>query len=378
MKSDVKTLDAYFAELASCDLLEPDRERALAEDIEVLEVETWIRLFSHRAFRSRVMRFLEKHLGRSLPEFVQLRRAATIAQRKDAESSWRSLERRIRVAAKAVRKVDRDRLALEEILATLASEAKAEPGFDGFFTAVQSAEASAAVARGAFIKANLRLVVSFARRLSGYGLPLEDLIQEGNLGLIKAVNRFDPQRGYRFSTYASWWIRHMLGRALANTARTVRVPVHVLDDAQRVNRTTKKLAQGLGRAPNHQEIAEALDVSVARIEQSIAHGRSRAVSLDKPVGDGGATRLDLMQDPANDRTPVDGLVASERASELARHLARLPAVQADIVRKRYGLGGSQPMTLQRIADEYGLSRERIRQIEHEALSKLRRRIGATL
>jgi RNA polymerase primary sigma factor len=323
-----------------------------------------------------VLARIEDHLEAKPAELASLRRAMTIARRRPSKLSKAALERATQRLAAAVRRGDRDRLTLDAVIAELGDKPPKGRGASAYLRRIRESQARAARARDQFMHANLRLVVSVARRFARFGMALEDLIQEGNLGLIKAVNRFEYERGYRFSTYATWWIRHMIGRALANGSRTVRVPVHVIDECQRVGRTERVLASKLGRHPTNEEIASELEVSAAKVERTKKHARSWTLSLDEPVGDGSATRLDLMKDPANqEHAVVDGIFASQRSGEIARQIARLTPVQADIVKQRFGLGGCSPKTLQQIADQYSLSRERIRQIESAALGKLRKRLG---
>jgi RNA polymerase primary sigma factor len=229
-------------------------------------------------------------------------------------------------------------------------------------------------AREQMIKANLRLVVKIARDYEGIGLPLLDLISEGNIGLMKAVERFDPAKGGKLSTYGSWWIKQSIKRALANQSKTIRLPVHVVDKLFHLRKAAAKLQEILGREPSNEELGEELGLS----ERKIARLREASVSptsLEAPLGsDEDSNRVaDVVADPNAD-TPYEELEEKTNTSLIRELVSTLPPREQDILRQRFGLNGDNEKTLEEVGEQYGLTRERIRQVQNVALNKLRRKI----
>ena len=227
-----------------------------------------------------------------------------------------------------------------------------------------------AAARRMLIEANGRLVISIANRYTGHGLSLAELSQEGVLGLIRAIDKFDTSKGVRLSTYASYWIRQSVSRAVAVQTRVIRLPVHKVDHLGKIKRVMGQLTQKLGRVPELEEIAAQTGDAPEQIHELLQDGQE-TLSLEEPVGDDGATLADFVE---NDLTQdlEDQVDSTLLESEIRRALNGLTARESRIVELRYGLRDGQPLTLQDVAERFGLTRERIRQIEKEALAKLRR------
>ena len=225
-------------------------------------------------------------------------------------------------------------------------------------------------ARQRLIEKNLRLVVSIAKKYRGQGLPFEDLIQEGNIGLMKAVDKFEYKRGYKFSTYATWWIRQAITRAIADQARTIRIPVHMIETINKLIRTSRYLVQELGREPTPEEIAERMELPLDKVRKVLKIAKE-PISLETPIGEEEDSHLGDFIEDKSVISPSDAVISMNLAEQTRKVLATLTPRDEKVLRMRFGIGMNTDHTLEEVGQQFSVTRERIRQIEAKALRKLR-------
>jgi RNA polymerase primary sigma factor len=382
-------LAMYFKDMARLAVLRPQEEFESARKLEALEIALWARVLSFAPVTEHALKVCERTLENSMVEFKTIRKHLVTMKKRHSKAEQERFERFIVKTSEKLRALDTDKRILDIVLDDIHKVINGMPGrviddvadfnpksreFKKYLTEVGTSYARAQATKNEFVKANLRLVVSIARRFNYGRMPLADLIQEGNIGLIKAVERYDYRRGYRFSTYASWWIRHAISRALADKGRAVRLPVHMIDAYHRVAKSKRELSAKLGRQPTSEEIADVTGIAAPKIEKMRTFLLDQSFSLDRTVSDeDGRKFIDFIQDPnAENRTTADDLVDDAMTDEVRAQLDTLKPIEADILRQRFGLDSDRELTLKEIGEKYNLSRERIRQLQEQALTKMRR------
>ncbi len=381
-------LAMYFRDMAALDVLRPEQEFETARVIEEMELDLWRTLLGFAPGASWMADTVELAVGKPVPEMKAYRARGERARKKASIPERTRFEKAAAEVAAKLRVADIDRLFMEAAVHEVQRVARGPQGapaerrvafststkaFREYGKSVRRKAFALKAAKNEFVKANLRLVVSIARRFNHGRLPLADLIQEGNIGLMKAVERYDYRRGFRFSTYASWWIRHAISRALADKGRAVRLPVHMIDAYHRIAKSQRELQSKLERPPTTQEVADATGIEADKLEKMKTFLSETPVSLDRNISDEDGRRLiDVLVDPNEGPSISEQMASTETQSEMLTLLGDLKPIEADILRKRFGLVNERERTLKEIGDEYSLSRERVRQLQEQALGKMRR------
>ena len=391
-------LGAYLGDVSKVDVLTSEQEQQLSAEIADRRVALWKALLSYPPFVEGTVEVLEKALAEvaERPSEDLARIAASSRSYRDRETkrNRESFQAAQQALAQSMADLDLDGEYADMVAADLeAIDANRREGvalqvtyppkgsqpFARYIQRVRAANQALRYTKNKFVKANLRLVVTIARRFDLGMMPLQDLVQEGNLGLMKAVDRFDGKRGFRFSTYATWWIRHAINRALANKGRTVRLPAHVSADLQRLRRAIREYEARTGETPSIQQLAKDTGMSKVRVRKLHDLTLEGTISLDAPSNeDDDRGMVDRLEDVSARELP-DVLELETLSDHLHQSLTDLAPIELDILRRRYGIDGGdagesdfEPMTLRQLGERHSLSRERIRQLQERALCKLRR------
>jgi RNA polymerase primary sigma factor len=389
------SLGAYMRDVSRHALMTPQEERERAEQIVALRTAYWRQLMAYAPYVEAIAELARTELTaeQADPELeaacAKAIGAAVAVRERDRKGTRDALDVAVRELAEQLGTRDQECLLADRVASDVEQLGSGARGtvtlpvhpprrgsrpYADYLGAVHGTAVALRAARNQFARANLRLVVRMANRLRGSGLSLTDLIQEGNIGLLKAVDRFEPARGFRFSTYASWWIRHTMRRAMVNRGRTVRVPQHLHTLAQKLSKTRRRLRGELGRNPHDTELAEAVGTTVDKVVAATRALANQPVSLDARVSsDDPRSVADILSVP-EEQTPGERLDMLRAEEQMRAALLELAPMERDILRQRFGLDGQEPRTLAEIGEQYSLSRERIRQLQVLALEHMRQRM----
>ncbi len=361
-------------------LLHVEQELSIARAISDKEIETWYLLFSNPSWTRHVCSHMNLVRAFDTIDTTRLQQLALRCLRtqssSSAKNSLETLKAMARAFAENCRAQDLDRIYIDTIVPKVAAYVTTVADRKQWHCIVQCYR-QAKQLRTKFITANLRLVVSVARKYDRGIVPLADLIQEGNLGLMHAVGRFDPKRGLRFSTYACWWIRHSIGRAIADKSRNVRIPVHMQEAKSKIASVEQYLVDALGRKPTREEVAQHAKKSANKLREAHQYLMGQGISLEQPQSTSDRRTLhDTIPSPCAE-SPVDRLQKKTLENRLQSILPKLSRMEYDVLQRRFGLNNKDESSFREIGRVHKLSRERIRQIQNTALAKLKRGLKQT-
>ena len=392
----VSMLSRYFRDIATHQVIGADEEIEYAQAVEKADIEHWVALLSYMPVAEPILEQLDQDIAKSTqvdrPDMAQVGKLRNIIRAYRMQRSKLSAEQQRQwnelsiELSRYVRLLDVDRTWKDCVLIKVKGIVDANscasgrpaiaktPAFRRYIDRIHQTACRQSEAKNNFAKANLRLVVKLARRYDRGRLPLIDLIQEGNIGLMKAVERFDHTRGFRFSTYATWWILHAIRRALADKGRAIRIPVHMLETYNCASRATQMIIASTGCEPTSDELEKATGIPQEKLEKLRDLYTGTPLSLDRTAGKEDGSRFVDFLTAEDSVSPIDGLAHQEWAKEVKRLLGTLTPIESRIVRWRFGLDNDPELTLKEIGDKYGLSRERIRQLQDRAICKMRRQV----
>lgn len=380
--NDVSTVAVYFKDMSDVDVLKPKQEFQMGQAIVEADIALWCEVFSLPALVEDVRDTLKKQ-GCSARAFIAIRRVIASFPKKHSKESLEKYALAQSALATKLASMDPDRKWIQSVLPVVRGLEHRSLGvtkrqFESYLKSLAQAERLSATLRNQFVAANLRLVVSIAKRFRHPNMPFADLIQEGNLGLIKAVERYDHSKGFRFSTYATWWINHAIRRAIADKGRQVRLPVHLLETKSKMRKIERRLTRVLQRPPTHDEIADAMEVKADKLAKNRLHCNERWSSFDQPTNNNeGRPLSETLSSVEGKKRSADAVIEEHQIKkQMLSAMSSLPPMEADILKRRFGFSNDQEMTLKEIGRVYNLSRERIRQIQEQALAKIRGALAA--